>query len=70
MKPSPKDPRIAAFLEAQTGRSTAIKAQYCIPPPMGCGMPITEFDNDLERKEYTISGLCPRCQRQVFGGKE
>lgn len=25
------------------------------------------FRNDLERKEYSISGMCHECQREVFG---
>ena len=69
MIPAPKHPKLAAFLEEQSKRATAITGDNCIPPPLGCGMPIVEFDNDLERKEYTLSGLCPKCQRQVFGGK-
>lgn len=27
----------------------------------------TEFRDELSRKEYSISGLCQRCQDEVFG---
>lgn len=28
--------------------------------------PIRDFRDDLSRKEYTISGLCQKCQDEVF----
>lgn len=34
-----------------------------------CGEDInyTEFRDDLSRKEFTISGLCQKCQDDTFG---
>ena len=66
-KPSEKSPEITQFLEDRFGRSTALKNDVCIPAPTGCGGPATEFDDDLSRKEYTMSGLCQNCQDSVFG---
>jgi formylmethanofuran dehydrogenase subunit E len=31
-----------------------------------CAEPITEFRDDLSRKEYGISGMCQKCQDRVF----
>jgi hypothetical protein len=35
-----------------------------------CGKPATEFRDELSRKENEISGLCQKCQDEVFGGDE
>lgn len=34
-----------------------------------CGLPVTEksFRDTLSIKEYEISGLCQRCQDEIFG---
>lgn len=29
--------------------------------------PETEFEDELSKKEYKISGLCQQCQNKVFG---
>jgi len=34
-----------------------------------CGVEVEGFDNDLERREYGISGWCSSCQKKNFGGK-
>lgn len=65
--PSEKAPALAAFLEQVFGRTTAIQADRCIPPPVGCGGSAVEFTDEMSKREYTISGLCQRCQDQVFG---
>ena len=33
-----------------------------------CGKPIviTEFKNEISKKEYGISGMCQKCQNEVF----
>ena len=38
----------------------------------GCGKPVdeSEFTSDLERKEFKISGLCKKCQNQIFESKK
>ncbi len=51
------------------GRREAISDGRCIPLPIGCGedFSMSEFKDKLSRKEYTISGLCQKCQDSVFG---
>lgn len=66
-KPSDKSPEIEDFLEGYAGRTSAITADKCIKPPLGCGGPATEFRDAISKKEYTISGLCQKCQDSIFG---
>jgi hypothetical protein len=66
-EPSKKPPEIEAFLEAAAGRTTAIKGNMCIRKPFGCEGSATEFKDDLSRREYSISGLCQKCQDRIFG---
>ncbi len=68
--PSKKSPAIEAFLEKTSGRSTAICTDACVRKPIGCGGPAVVFTDELSAKEYTISGLCQKCQDSVFGGGE
>jgi hypothetical protein len=63
-EPSKKDPRIENFLENALGRTTAITTDTCAI----CKGPATEFKDRLSKKEYTISGMCQKCQDSVFGG--
>lgn len=67
MQPSDKSPGIANFLEAFTGRITAITTGNCVPKPFGCGEPIGPFRDTKSQREYTISGLCQTCQDSIFG---
>ena len=67
MEPSKKALGIEAFLENLTGRTTAIMQQTCVRKPIGCGEPATEFRNALSKREFQISGLCQKCQDEVFG---
>jgi len=32
-----------------------------------CSKKITNFRNEISLKEYQISGLCQKCQDEVFG---
>lgn len=66
-EPSPKSPYIERLLEGMSSRSTSISKEQCIPKPIGCGRPATEFRDRLSRKEFTISGLCQECQDKIFG---
>jgi len=43
-------------------RPTVIRENRC----MTCEGEATEFKNDISRKEYTISGMCQKCQDKVF----
>ena len=47
-------------------RSLAIGGSQCV----SCGKFNLEFRDELSCKEYSISGLCQRCQDFVFGEKE
>lgn len=48
------------------GRREAIASCNCAI----CGGPANEFRDELSRKEFSISGLCQKCQDLVFGGEE
>ena len=50
-------------------RRDLIRQGVCVAPPIGCGRENIEeeFRNEISRREYTISGLCQRCQDEVFG---
>ena len=69
-KPSDKHPDIERHLERTAGRTTAINNDRCIPLPIGCGGPATDFDDEVSKREYTISGLCQKCQHAIFGEGE
>ena len=60
--PSPKAPNMEQFLENLMGRTTAILLDYCVI----CRKPAENFRDELSRKEYTLSGMCQRCQSEVF----
>lgn len=49
------------------GRSESIANSICVLPPFGCGGPAHTFHDPLSKKEYMISGLCQKCQDQIFG---
>ncbi len=66
MEPIPKHPVIEQTLESVAGRTTAIRADRCVNPPIGCGQPITGFKDEISEREYLISGLCSACQDIVF----
>ena len=68
MEPSKKSTEINAFINHMTGgdREANIRADRCIPPPIGCGGAATDFKDALSRKEFSISGLCQKCQDKIF----
>lgn len=47
-------------------RREAITGATCALSPLGCGGPASQFKDDLSRREYQISGLCQKCQDEVF----
>ncbi len=69
MKPTIKSQAVEQFLTRISGsdRRDTIKANFCRPAPIGCGLGVNAFRDDLSRKEFTISGLCQPCQDKVFG---
>lgn len=73
MNPSKKSDEVEDTLKKvfNVDRRDSISKNLCIPAPIGCGQPITLASMTLlERKEYTISGLCEKCQRIIFGPQE
>lgn len=71
-RPSDKSEQFEQELEKLTGvdRRAAITADVCVPAPIGCGKPATQFRDELSRKEFTISGLCQTCQDRFFEEEE
>ncbi|HWQ95782.1 MAG TPA: hypothetical protein VN368_00265 [Candidatus Methylomirabilis sp.] len=37
---------------------------------MACTGKVEGFDSELSQKEYLISGMCQKCQDEVFGASE
>ena len=35
-----------------------------------CGNDVGEFRDSLSRREFEISGMCQKCQDEVFGGSD
>lgn len=70
MNPSDKSESMEEFIKGTFGfdRRDKIQQGVCIPPPFGCGREGIEgeFRDELSRKEYSISGLCQKCQDEVF----
>lgn len=68
--PTEKSPQLNRLLSAMQGkdRVQTIVQNRCIQ----CGDPAEHFTDDLSRKEFRISGLCQRCQDDVWppGGDE
>ena len=69
MEPSDKHPNLEKQLTRVFGfsRRAVIECNKCAPFPAGCGGDATEFRDEKSRKEYSISGLCQKCQDSVFG---
>lgn len=55
-----------AIEELFPGTAKAIDEKKC---PL-CKQPIGEFKNELSKKEYLISGMCQKCQDEVFSSNE
>jgi hypothetical protein len=70
--PSIKSPRINNHLKNTFGvdREQAILDEVCVPSPIGCGKPVLSFRNEVDAKEFEISGLCQSCQDNLFDGEE
>lgn len=63
-KPAWKTPEMNAMLEHlfKYPRIESIEADTC----SNCGELAVEFTDELSRREFTISGLCQKCQDEVF----
>ncbi len=64
-EPTPKSKGLNKLLSALAGkdRERTVRIGGC----MTCGHPDIDFRDALSVKEYTISGMCQRCQDEVFG---
>jgi hypothetical protein len=65
MKPSEKSTEIDGLLSAIFGidRKEAITKNVCAM----CKKPTKGFRDARSLKEYTISGMCQKCQDRIFG---
>lgn len=66
--PSPKNIEVEVALEElskklwKRTRRESIEGDICLT----CGATATEFRDELSQKEYTISGMCQKCQDEWF----
>ena len=65
MKPSKKSEQMENFIDGilGTSRRESITSNVCT----FCKKPATSFRNAISEKEYSISGLCQKCQDDTFG---
>jgi hypothetical protein len=65
IRPTEKSPEIDDTIEKLTGinRKETIKDKKCA----FCSDPDLDFKDEASRIEYTISGICQKCQDEVFG---
>ena len=68
MKATNKAPQIDALLSGIFGkdRTSVIAAGECVSCD-STGNNSKSFTDDLTRKEYQISGMCQKCQNDIFG---
>ena len=65
---SEKSPAMVNFLNSLSkelfgrDRTVSIKSDLCV----SCGRAAKEFNNELSRQEFTISGFCQQCQDGTF----
>lgn len=68
MTPSHKHEHVESEIRRLFGfdRRVHIRSGRCVPSPIGCGGPAVEFRDEASRKEFSISGLCQRCQDSIW----
>lgn len=70
MKPTYKSPEVLKVIKDATGVDLYyhIENDICVPPPYGCGLPLSGkgFRDGKSLYEFSISGLCQHCQDKVF----
>ena len=62
-EPSKKSSEMNMFLDSLMNRTENIRKDVCVC----CGESALIFRNEISAKEYSISGLCQKCQDSVFG---
>jgi len=72
--PTPKNANLENAIQGMLGfnRAETIQENMCVPAPFGCGKPVSmdSFEDELSRKEYSISGMCQNCQNEFFNAPE
>lgn len=65
MEATEKSPGMEASLEKIFGKNrvATIEGNHC----MCCNGPAEDFRDALSAKEYSISGLCQKCQDSIWG---
>jgi hypothetical protein len=65
MEPSKKSSEMENFIDSILGtdRRGSIEGNVCT----FCKNPAIYFRNEISEKEYSISGLCQKCQDDTFG---
>lgn len=67
--PTDKSKQMQRLLETfKVNREESILNEVCVNKPVGCGEPVTKFDDEVSSKEYMISGLCQSCQDKMWEG--
>jgi hypothetical protein len=71
MKATNKSLQVEAALDSWMGKSRVrtIANGECMTCDM-IGITADSFRDELSIKEYTISGMCQKCQDSVFGGDD
>lgn len=66
--PTTKSPEIESLMTSIAGISLqdAHSGGICTI----CKLPVEGFRDKISTKEYSISGLCQKCQDSVFGGQD
>ncbi len=68
-KPNKKSPEMESFIDFNAhkmfGRTRT--GSICSDTCVVCGENATDFKDALSKKEYTISGMCQKCQDKTFG---
>ena len=68
VEPAAKSETLAIALDRLLGRRPTIRARGCTRP--GCSAPDLSFRDAVSVREYSLSGLCQRCQDVVFTDEE
>lgn len=68
MEPTSKSPAIDGVIRTtfKIDRVASIRSNTCVFCKKTID-PDTEFRDALSRKEFTISGICQKCQDETFG---
>ena len=66
--PTPKSAVVENHIDKFTIRKFGAKRRECIEKDncLTCNGPATNFTDELSKKEYTISGMCQKCQDEIF----